>query len=326
MLTLTKLSFQLASRQWNSPGITTFTRLLMKTKSRKVQSWICPTSLPRASRISTPFSTLAQNHVQSETSSSNTCIVRNNPPIPQYLQKHYWWAYINPTMIWALDRQFLVDIVLWGNFSQLRDAAIQDLCTKEESLHGEESNQIHGKTLQISCVYANLTEKIVEQLAPRASLNVIDVVPAQLKNLQRKLQRNTSTKRKEGQVTLSCHNATQLNDFHDSSFDQILIFFLLHETPDDVRRQVLAEAWRVLKPNDGKLVIIDYHQPRSKLWRTIMSGMYQLYEPFAYDLWTHNLSEWFPEKTSLAIQGQMLPTTFFGGLYQKVIVTKNEKH
>jgi ubiquinone/menaquinone biosynthesis C-methylase UbiE len=327
MLSLTKTSLQFAMRQLKSPiaqtRITTNTRLAMKLNRRIFLA--CPTERNLSSRISTSFSSLAHNHLQFDTDSFNNTTLRKNPAIPQYLQQHYWWAYISPTMIRALDRQFLVDIVLWGNFSRLRDAAIQDLTTEEKSTSGMPS-QIHGKNLQISCVYANLTEKIVDQLTPQASLDVIDVVPAQLENLQRKLERNIRTKSKQGQVTLSCHNASHLTEFHDSSYDQILIFFLLHETPDDVRRQVLAEAWRVLKPKGGKLVIIDYHQPRSSFWRSIMSGMYQLYEPFAYDLWTRSLSEWFPVNSRLAVQSKMHQTTFFGDLYQKVVITKDENN
>jgi hypothetical protein len=47
--------------------------------------------------------------------------------LPEYLRRHYWWAYINPIMISILDRKWLVDIVLWGNFTKLRDSAINEL-------------------------------------------------------------------------------------------------------------------------------------------------------------------------------------------------------
>eukprot|EP00550_Attheya_septentrionalis_P001630 CAMPEP_0198293608 /NCGR_PEP_ID=MMETSP1449-20131203/17978_1 /TAXON_ID=420275 /ORGANISM="Attheya septentrionalis, Strain CCMP2084" /LENGTH=210 /DNA_ID=CAMNT_0043993251 /DNA_START=489 /DNA_END=1117 /DNA_ORIENTATION=+ len=210
-------------------------------------------------------------------------------------------------MIRTLDRKFLVDIVLWGNFSRLRDAALTELCKFSSS------NMIEGKTLQLSCVYANLTEHLVERLSPDATLDVVDVVPAQLENLERKLHRSNSIK--NNQVTLSCYDAIDLDGFDDETFDQVLLFFLLHETPDDVRRKALTEACRVLRPNGGKLTIIDYHRPKSKLWQFIMSTMYRIYEPFAYDLWDHDLQQWFPESMR---EKETKKVTFFGGLYQKV--------
>lgn len=221
-------------------------------------------------------------------------------------------------MIRVLDRQFLVDIVLWGNFAKLRDAAVQELQVSNNKNNG----LIQGKTLQLSCVYANLTETLANHLAPDATLDVVDVVPAQLENLNRKLHRIDNLVHKQNalnQVTLSCRNATDLHGFADESMDQVLIFFLLHETPDDVRRQTLAEACRVLKSNGGKLVLIDYHRPSSLFWEGIMSTMYRIYEPFAHDLWMHNLSSWFPGSMQ---QKSFHKDTYFGGLYQRVVVTK----
>ena len=263
-------------------------------------------SLQKPSMV-TRFSSVAQEHLYSDLQQKPALSLANHPPIPDYLRNYYWWAYISPTMIRTLDHQFLVDIVLWGNFSQLRDSAIDALQS--------ENDLIQGKTLQMSCVYANLTEAVADRLAPEASLNVIDVVPAQLENLSRKLHRSKS--HKLDQVSLSCYNAVDLRDFEDESFDQVLLFFLLHETPDDVRQQALAEACRVLKPNGGKLVLIDYHKPTSLLWQGIMSTMYRIYEPFAKDLWMHDLSSWMPESIT-----SVQKTTSFGGLYQRVVATK----
>jgi hypothetical protein len=161
-------------------------------------------------------------------------------------------------------------------------------------------------------VYADLTETIVQNLAPDASLDVIDVVPDQLINLQRKLcQRSTRMTRDIGsndendsdhhrpRVTLSCCDATKLYQQypHENVFDNIVIFFLLHETPDNVRQLVLSEACRLCKADSGKIIIIDYHQPNpSPKWISyVMRYMYRLYEPFAIDLWNYPITHWFPK-------------------------------
>jgi hypothetical protein len=98
---------------------------------------------------------------------------------------------MNPTMVSILDRQWLVDIVLWGNFSNQRAALAELLTTTtngtDESNHSTTS-MIRGKTIRISCVYANLTEDLLQKLAPDATLDVVNVIPAQLSNLQDKLR------------------------------------------------------------------------------------------------------------------------------------------
>ena len=66
----------------------------------------------------------------------------------------------------------------------------------------------------------------------------------------------------------------------DASYDQVLLFFLLHEQPEGVRRGTLAEAMRVVKPG-GEIVIVDYHRP-SLLHplRLLLSGVFRQLEPY----------------------------------------------
>ena len=93
--------------------------------------------------------------------------------IPEYLQKTYWWAYLHPNAVRIFERQWLVNLILWGNFSRLRNAALQEL-----------GQVIDGKVLQVACVYGDFTEHLVRRLGPQASLDVVDVapIPDRLKN------------------------------------------------------------------------------------------------------------------------------------------------
>jgi ubiquinone/menaquinone biosynthesis C-methylase UbiE len=159
--------------------------------------------------------------------------------IPQYLDEVYWWAYVHPNAVRVFERQWLVNLILWGNFNRLRDAALDALGTT-----------INGRTLQIACVYGDLTMRLVQRIC--GLLDVVDVLPVQLRNLQLKLPADAP-------VTLLNHNATALG-MADDSYDQALLFFLLHEQPEAVRRATLAEAMRVVKPG-GRVVIVDYHRP-----------------------------------------------------------------
>ena len=68
----------------------------------------------------------------------------------------------------------------------------------------------------------------------------MDILRVQLDNLARKLPGDP-------RVGLIQGDSAAL-DMPSASYDRALVFFLLHEQPEDVRRRTLAEALRVVKP------------------------------------------------------------------------------
>ena len=220
--------------------------------------------------------------------------------IPQYLTQAYWWAYVHPRAVQVFEREWLVNLILFGNYSRLRDAALAEL--------GE---TVTGRTLQVACVYGDLTPRLVGRLAPDATLDVVDILPIQLRNLARKLP-------PDARVKLNQCDSSSLA-FDDASYDQVLLFFLLHEQPESVRRATLAEALRVVKPG-GRVVIVDYHRPaRLHPLRPIVMSILARLEPYAMDLWTHELDRFLPadpKPVTLSMR------TWFGGLYQKRVLTR----
>jgi len=219
--------------------------------------------------------------------------------VPAYLNETYWWAYVHPNAVRLFERQWLVNLILWGNFAKLRDAALDEL-----------GRSLPGKTLQVACVYGDFTPRVAERIGEDGSLDVVDVLPIQLANLRRKLA-------PAARVNLVNRDASDLG-FADGSYDRAILFFLLHEMPLEVRRGTLAEAIRVLKPG-SELVIVDYHGPDK--WhplRSVMKWILRNFEPFAMDLWGHELAEWLPRDGVASIRKE----TFYGGLYQKLVITK----
>ena len=218
--------------------------------------------------------------------------------IPAYLHETYWWAYVHPKAVRFFERQWLVNLILWGNFAKLRDAALDEL--------GE---SLPGRTLQVACVYGDFTPCLARRLPQGGSLDVVDVLPIQLANLRRKLGPSAA-------VNLINRDASDLG-LADGSYERVVLFFLLHEMPLEVRRRTLSEAMRVLKPG-GQLVIVDYHRPSS--WhplRAVMQWILRNFEPFAMDLWRHEVMEWLPSLGA----GSLRKETFYGGLYQKLVIT-----
>ena len=221
----------------------------------------------------------------------------NDVAVPGYLERVYWWAYVRPAAVRFFERQWLVNLILWGNFGRLRDAALDALGARLE-----------GRTLQIACVYGDLTERLRRRLTPGGSLDVVDVLRVQLDNLGRKLPGDP-------RVGLVQSDSSAL-DIPSGSYDRALAFFLLHEQPEEVRRRTLAEALRILKPG-GRLVIVDYHRPRRThpLYLPMVAILKTL-EPFAMDLWRQEVAAWFPPGISPD------KSTLFGGLYQVLNVRK----
>jgi ubiquinone/menaquinone biosynthesis C-methylase UbiE len=217
--------------------------------------------------------------------------------IPAYLEKTYWWAYIHPKAVRFFERQWLVNLILWGNFASLRDAALDAL-----------GSPITGRTLQVACVYGDFSARLAQRIVPGGPLDVVDILPIQLHNLKRKLP--------AAPVNLIQHDSSALG-FAPATYDQTVLFFLLHEMPLDVRRETLAEAVRATKPG-GRIVIVDYHGPRRLhplryLFRPLLAKL----EPFALDLWRNDVAQWLPASVC---PEQIEKQTYYGGLYQKLII------
>jgi ubiquinone/menaquinone biosynthesis C-methylase UbiE len=218
--------------------------------------------------------------------------------IPRYLVERYWWAYLHPAAIGFFDRPWIVNLILWGNYERLCRAAFEALGAAP----------LDGRTLQVACVYGDLTVRLADRLAPTAALQVIDVVPRQLARLQAKLARrpNVALKRSDSAAIRGA----------DGGFDRALIFFLLHEQPEAVRRATLREVARVVRPG-GQVVIVDYHRPRPfHPLRYLMRPILAWLEPFALDLWRHELDAWLPKCDAVVVRRQL----FFGGLYQLMVL------
>lgn len=224
---------------------------------------------------------------------------RDGAGIPHYLKVHYWWAYMHPAAVALFERQWLVNLILWGNYRRLSDAALTEL--------GE---RLPGSCLQVACVYGDLTCRLSARVAGAGgTLDVVDVLPIQLENLARKLPAGAPVRRLR-------RDSTRLG-VQDAHYDRALVFFLLHEQPAHDRQRTLSELMRVVKPG-GTIVIVDYAQPRwwhplRYLWRPVLA----LLEPFALDLWRREIADWLPRKPR-----GLRKSSFFGGLYQMLVITR----
>lgn len=222
-------------------------------------------------------------------------------PTPEYLRKIYWWAYEHPLAVKFWDRGFLINLILLGNYDALGNAVIEAF-----------PKPLSGSTLQISCAYGKLTPRLQQQLADDGRLDLIDVLQIQLDNVKRKLQLP------DDRMTFTQCDATALA-CEDGSYDRALMFFLPHELPEDERRLAISEAFRAVKPG-GQLIFVEFHNPN--WWhplRLYQRLVFFLFEPFATDMWKHELTHYFPEDVAYTVESK---TTYFGNLYQRIVVRK----
>jgi ubiquinone/menaquinone biosynthesis C-methylase UbiE len=220
-----------------------------------------------------------------------------SPVVPGYLTEVYNWAYVHPRALHVFERQWLVNAILFGNYRALRDAALDLLGTT-----------LPGRTLQIACVYGDLSAGILRRVPADGRLTVVDVLPQQLANLRRKLAGLPGAER----IEMLLGDSSDL-PMADASVDRALLFFLLHEQPEAVRRGTLAQALRVLKPG-GRLVVVDYHRPSA--WHPLhlpMRAVLAALEPYALDLWGHPIEHWMPTDVPVKLLSR---STRFAGLYQ----------
>lgn len=194
-----------------------------------------------------------------------------NKSVPEYLARHYWWAYLWRPAVWFFDHQPIINLILFGQYRALMDRTL--------ALFRKYSR---GETLQLSCVYGSLTPSILRDMQPRP-LHITDVSRVQLMKLNSKIT-------DKNRLLMTRMNAEHLA-YADNSFSTVIIFFLLHELPTDARRLALAEALRVLTP-DGTLLITEYgHQPEQNFLTRFPPSrfLFTHFEPFLESFWAEDI-------------------------------------
>jgi ubiquinone/menaquinone biosynthesis C-methylase UbiE len=140
----------------------------------------------------------------------------------------------------------------------------------------------HVRLLDVACG----TGRTLRQLAtahPAIRYHGVDLSPFYVQ-AARKLLRDVA------EATLSVENGEHL-PYADGTFDVVTSVFLFHELPRNARRNVIAEAWRVLKPG-GLLVIEDSAQPSESPGLAFVLGGFsaEFHEPFYQDYLEDDLS------------------------------------
>jgi SAM-dependent methyltransferase len=213
-------------------------------------------------------------------------------PLPDYLRDVYAWAYLTPWLTGFLDRQVVVQAILWGNAQRL----IGDVLAAVKP---------GDRIFQPAAVYGSFSRQLAQRIGRKGRLDISDVAPLQVALTQRKLAGLP-------QVRVACRNAV---DPEPRQFDAVACFFLLHEVPDDVKVQIVPAMLQLVRPG-GKAIFIDYHRPhRWHPLKPVMQRVFAWLEPFALTMWSREIEDL--AGTSAAAFRWSKRTRFIG-LYQTV--------
>ncbi|MDD4930428.1 MAG: methyltransferase domain-containing protein [Gallionella sp.] len=190
--------------------------------------------------------------------------------VPDYLARYYWWAYLWPRGIWLFDHQLVISAILFGQYNRLLNKTLRQVDTRPEA-----------RLLQLTCVYGKLTPSLLE--ASAGDVHLCDVAAGQIALARRKTQ--------AVRCQLAMMNAESLA-YAGDVFDQVIVFFLLHEMPTDARARTYSEIARVVRPG-GSVLITEYAaEPRHHFLYRFgpFRRLLGILEPFLPGFWQEDLA------------------------------------
>jgi ubiquinone/menaquinone biosynthesis C-methylase UbiE len=216
---------------------------------------------------------------------------------PAYLREVYGWAYLTPWLAGLLDRQWVVQTILWGNAQRLIDDVLAEI---DPGQH----------IFQPAAVYGDFSRQLAHKIGPEGRLEVRDIAPLQVSLTRRKLAVLPQAHVFWGDAAAPAER---------QSFDAVTCFFLLHEVPDEIKG-LIAEAMLSLVRPGGRAIFVDYHRPsRWHPLKPLMSKIFEHLEPFASGIWDRAIEDWAGPK---AKQFTWRKRTRFGGLYQVTVAER----
>ena len=193
--------------------------------------------------------------------------------IPDYLARHYWWAYLWRPGIWFFDHETIINSILFRQYENLSNITVEKIANLTPG----------SRILQLSCVYGSLSPGL-HHCVHNSYLYIADVSWRQLNKTKLKMQHNSI-------LPLYCQINSEKTAYADNSFDTVLIYFLLHEMPPEARKNTLMESFRILKPG-GKLIITEYGELTNTHLlhkNRLLRNSIEFLEPYLLSFWTDKL-------------------------------------
>ena len=216
--------------------------------------------------------------------------------LPSYLRDVYSWAYLTPWLAGWLDRQVVVQTILWGNAQRLIGDVLDEIKPGD-------------RVFQAAAVYGDFSRQVAAKIGRCGQLEVRDIAPLQVSLTRRKLSDLPQAHVARGDAA----------DPQEESADVVVCFFLLHEVPDAVKLQVTRAMLELVAPG-GRAVFVDYHRPhRFHPLKPLMRRIFAWLEPFATSMWRHEIKDLAGPRGG---GFRWRKRTRFGSMYQVVVAER----
>jgi ubiquinone/menaquinone biosynthesis C-methylase UbiE len=215
---------------------------------------------------------------------------------PYYLQKFHFQSdgYLSLASAERYDHQ--VEVLFGGGAAAMRRQALVPL---KSVLAGRST----GRLLDIACGTGRFLREVKANY-PRLHASGLDLSPHYLAVARRALEPWSRVRLVEG--------TAEAMPFGDGEFDAATCIYLFHELPPPVRRTVVGEIARILKPG-GKLILVDSLQTGDEPLYDAMLEYFPLefHEPY--------YASYLREDLNGLMRPALLPDARFPAYFSKVL-------
>ncbi|MBI3199611.1 MAG: class I SAM-dependent methyltransferase [Rhodospirillales bacterium] len=200
--------------------------------------------------------------------------------LPDYYRQNFHFqsdGWLSDNSAALYDTQ--VEVLFTGAADAMRRRALAPITAW---LQGRNQREVRG--LDVGCGTGRLLASL-HGAWPGMKLTGIDLSAPYLEEARRLIGRTARVKLEEA--------AAEALPFDDASLDLVVSSFLLHELPNQIRMQVLAEVARVLKPG-GLVVIVDSLQKGDRPeWDGLLDLFpHYFHEPYYADYVSGSMEAW----------------------------------
>ena len=227
----------------------------------------------------------------------NSRNLQKNVKLPIEIWSFYDWLYGAQKHSLFFDKNWVCDVLTLGATHFLAYEVIRDI-------------PMNAKTIQFGATFGPQIDITANKITPYGKFVIIDKNPLQILRCEQKYENLYP------QLSFIKADVTRFKS--EEKFDRVICYNLLHELPPLSKIRAVDNALNLLTPH-GKAIFIEYSNPSK--WnplRYFIRMFNRLFQPFAEKLWERSIDMY-------ASQPQLYnwrKTTYWGGMYQKVVVTR----
>lgn len=235
-----------------------------------------------------------------------TIITNRIFPSKDQATSHIYWIYRNKWLIRITDKQPIISAILLFQYNKLVNRIICELGC---------SSLKNKNVMQASCAFGDITPKVVSECIRQGAGDIVitDINENELLHARDKLGGN------QRYCTFLKENTLRMGH-EDNTFDIVIMFFLLHELPNDKKHEALEEAARVLRPG-GKLIIGEFHKPKPFVLKVLGWIYFKTFEPYALQVWEYSNPSLMLRRNMQDDWDIRTDTCFFDN-FQTIVATK----